>query len=269
MTYTKETHNHLKFLRKQVANVRLQWSEIVPAAVIDAIVKNGKYSYRLSGDIMEMRNQAEQILQKETGSSNAWDAISSYASELGDAIKDIRRARKHKKSYSPLADAKKMSQRGLSDVVRNAFQRSHAHTSVGSEVGIDVEDGGNKWNIKNYVTVGATWYRSVFLHGFSLINAPSGLRLVIQCKYRQVKYVDEDNMNAWEVRTIGFKHGKGFEESGWLVTHKSTQHDECHPLVDSVSRETQTPHAFGKNLSKAHSLMKQRTVRHLTKMLDG
>jgi hypothetical protein len=38
-------------------------------------------------------------------------------------------------------------------------------------------------------------------------------------------------MNAWEVQTIGFKHGKGFEESGWLVTHQSTEHDECHPLV--------------------------------------
>lgn len=128
--------------------------------------------------------------------------------------------------------------------------------------------GRSRYTLKNYVSIGATWWRAVGSKGFALINSTSGIRFVLTCSPRDVRYVDEDGMNAWQVRTVGFKHGRGFEENGWLVTHKSTEHDDLHPLY-CHDEKTTTPHAFSSHLSKAHSLMKNRTVRHLTKMLDA
>jgi hypothetical protein len=136
-------------------------------------------------------------------------------------------------------------------------------------VGLVVDEGRSRYSLINYVTIGATWWRSVGSKGFALINSTSGIRFVLTCVPRNVKYVDEDGMNAWEVRTVGFKHGKGFEENGWLVTHQSTDHNDLHPLYCYNERATMIPHAFSAHLSKAHSLMKNRTVRHLTKMLDA
>ena len=267
--YTQITHKRLEFIRGQVAIARNQWKDIVPFKVFDAFVGDGKYSFRLASDVIEMRDIAEHALLKETGDSAAWDAIETYASKLGDAIKEIRRNRKNKKAYAPLADAKETSKRNAGRIIEKGFQRSRINVEVGSDVGVIVEGSDNKWNIKNYVTVGVTWWKTVGLRGFGLINAPSGIRFVLSCRYRHAQYVVDDEMNAWEVRTIGFKHGKAFEETGWLVTHRSTEHDDLHPLVNHSERNTLIPHAYGKHLSKAHSLMKQRTVRHLTKMLDG
>jgi hypothetical protein len=271
MAYTENCHKQLNLLTKQITAITDQWRDFIPARIFHVIADVGKHSFKIPIEVQDEMNSIQRDMHIETGSVDAWNSATTYVDNLRDAIRSIRKRRKERQAYSPLAEHKSFSKNFARHTVSEAFQRSWIGVSLkttGNEPTLEV-DGERKYTIKNFVTIGVTWYRTVASRGFALINAPQGLRFVVSCKYRYVQYVDEDGMNAWEVQTIGFKNGKGFEESGWLVTHQSTEHDECHPLVCESSRQTEIPHAVGKNLSKAHSLLKQRTVRHLTKMLDA
>jgi hypothetical protein len=264
-----ERHKAYQRLISRVANLREQWQSDVDTRLIDAIIAHGKFSYRMPTSIRDDFDRIEGHMLSLTGSGEAWDAFGNYAHYLGEAIRDIRRERKRKSSYAPVQDALAKSKRQAENALHRGFPKSSIHLGgKGSPVGLEVEEGRSRYTLKNYVSIGATWWRSVGSKGFALINSTSGIRFVLTCRPRDVRYVDEDGMNAWEVRTVGFKHGRGFEENGWLVTHKSTEHDDLHPLY-CHDEKTTTPHAFSSHLSKAHSLMKNRTVRHLTKMLDA
>lgn len=265
-----EKHKLYQRLIGRVANLREQWRNDVDIRVIDAIVAHGRYGYRMPLNIRDDFDKVEDEMLLLTGSGDTWDAFSNYASYLGEAIRDIRNSRKRKQSYAPVEDALKNSRGQAGASLNGGFPKSSIQLGKrGDPVGLEVDEGRSRYSLKNHVSIGATWWRSVGSKGFALINSTSGIRFVLTCVPRNVKYVDEDGMNAWEVRTVGFKHGKGFEENGWLVTHKSTDHDDLHPLYCYNERATMIPHAFSAHLSKAHSLMKNRTVRHLTKMLDA
>jgi hypothetical protein len=271
-----EKHKMYQRLIGRVANLREKWRDDVDIRVIDAIVAHGRYGYRMPLNIRDDFDKVEGEMLLLTGSGDTWDAFSNYAGYLGEAIRDIRQSRKRKQSYAPVEDALKNSRMQAISSLDGGFPKSSIQlTSKGDgdplrlPVGLVVDEGRSRYSLINYVTIGATWWRSVGSKGFALINSTSGIRFVLTCVPRNVKYVDEDGMNAWEVRTVGFKHGKGFEENGWLVTHQSTDHNDLHPLYCYNERATMIPHAFSAHLSKAHSLMKNRTVRHLTKMLDA
>jgi hypothetical protein len=269
MTYTIKAHKRLSFLSSQIKITVNQWADTFGKDILYHVIKHSKYSYRMNDDMKVRMKDIEHSLLEETGNNDAYNGVLDYLSHLGDSMQSVRRARKNSEAYHPLKEAKEKSRRWIDKVTGVAFQRSRIKCKVGGDTGLVVENPESEYSKCNHVTVGVSWARSVFERGFSLINAPDALMLVMSCTSRNVAYVDEDGMNAWKVRVVKFKHGKGFEDEGWLVTHKSTEHDELHPLVDSSSRKTVIPHAYGKNLSKAHSLMKQRTVRHLTKMLDA
>jgi len=269
MNYTIKAHKRLSFLSSQIKITVNQWADIFGKDILYHITKHSKYSYRMPNDMNVRLKDIEKSLLEETGNNDAYNGVLDYLSNLGDSMQSIRKARKDSEAYHPLKEAKEKSRRWIDKVTGVAFQRSRIKCKVGGGIGLEVVNPESEYGKYNNVTVGVSWARSVLERGFSLINAPDALMLVISCTPRDVAYVDEDGMNAWKVRVVKFKHGKGFEDEGWLVTHKSTEHDQLHPLVDCSSRKTVIPHAYGKNLSKAHSLMKQRTVRHLTKMLDA
>lgn len=265
-----EKHKAYQRLIGRVANLREQWRNDVDLRVIDAVVAHGRYGYRMPLNIRDDFDKVEGEMLSLTETGETWDAFSSYANHLGEAIRDIRNSRKRRKSYAPVEDALKNSRSNARSALDMGFPKSSIQLGKsGDPVGLEVDEGRSRYSLKNYVSIGATWWRAVGSKGFALINSTSGIRFVLTCVPRNVKYVDEDGMNAWEVRTVGFKHGKGFEENGWLVTHQSTEHDDLHPLYCHDKRSTIIPHAFSEHLSKAHSLMKNRTVRHLTKMLDA
>lgn len=267
MTYTIETHKRLQFLRDRIASVKQEWAELMPSKVANWVCAEGKYTFSAPQDVTELSKQFEDECKSITGGRCAYQAIIGYLDDLADSVKAIRRERKPSNAYAPLKKAERKSQREAEGIITNGFQRSNIKLAVGSDVGVEVE-GESKYTRRNYVTVAVSWWRSIGERGFGLVNMPSGLMFVTKCSHRAVPYVDEDGMNAWEVEGLTFKHGKGSVVTGWLVTHTSTDHSGDNPLVDPHSRQTQIPHAFGKNLSKAHSLMKQRTVRHLTKQLE-
>lgn len=267
MTYTIETHKRLQFLRDRIASAKQEWAELLPIKLANYICSDGRFTYSASAEIKELADKFENDCKSITGGRDAHKSITGYLDDLTDSVKAIRRERKPSGAYAPLKKAEAKSRREAEGIITNGFQRSSIKLDVGSDVGVEVE-GESKYTIRNYVTVAVSWWRSVGERGFGLVNMPSGLMFVTKCRRRAVPYVDEDGMNAWEVEGLTFKHGKGSVVTGWLVTHTSTEHNERNPLVDPYSRQTQIPHAFGKNLSKAHSLMKQRTVRHLTKQLE-
>lgn len=267
MAYTIETHKRLGFLLNRIASARQEWAGLLPAKVANHICSEGEYIWSASAEIRELHDQFEKECRSVTGGRDAFKSIVGYLDDLSDSVKAIRRERKPSGSYAPLKVAQAKSKREAEGIIANGFQRSHIKLDVGADVGVEVE-GESKYNIRNYVTVAVSWWRSIGERGFGLVNMPSGLMFVTKCRRRAVPYVDEDGMNAWEVEGVTFKHGKGSAVTGWLVTHTSTDHSDRNPLVCPHERVTQIPHAFGKNLSKAHSLMKQRTVRHLTKQLE-
>ena len=269
MIYTIKAHKRLSFLSSQIKIAVDQWADTFGKDILYHVIKHSKFSYRMTNDMNVRLKDIEKSLLEETGNNDTYNGALDYLSNLGDSMQSIRKARKDREAYHPLKEAKEKSKRWIDKVTGVAFQRSRIKCKVGGDIGLEVVNPESEYSKYNNVTVGVSWARSVFERGFSLVNAPDALMLVMSVTPRNVAYVDEDGMNAWKVRVVKFKHGKGFEDEGWLVTHKSTEHDELHPLVDSSSRKTIIPHAYGKNLSKAHSLMKQRTVRHLTKMLDA
>lgn len=271
MQYTVNAHKAHQRLLKRAAQFRAQWQDDVDIGVINAVLGLGRYStYRMVRTVGDKLDEAESTLRQLTGSKDAWNAFADGGTYLGDAIRNMRKNRKHRTEYAPVVHALEASKRHAETALNVGFQRSRTKVmkvGKGGAVGLEVEQSGHY--IDNHITVGASWFRSVANRGMSLINAPDGLRFVLKSSPRDVMYVDDDGMNAWQVTVIGFKHGKGFSQDGWVVTHKSTEHDYLHPLVDPESRDTVTPHSFGLTLQKAHSLLKSRTVRHLTKMLDG
>ena len=268
MKYTIEAHKRLSFLSEQIKVAIGQWSNTFDKDILWHVAKHSKYGYSMNQEMTDRIKSVERSLRGQTGSNDAYNAIVDYISDLGDSVQNIRSKRREVKEYRPLKDAKKKCGMNVQRVAQNAFQRSNIQTTVGKQVELDVENPENKYAIRNNVTVGISWCRSVFEKGFSIIKSPDGLRLVVRCKYRKVSYVDEDNMNAWHITSIGFKYGKGSIEDGWLVTHKTSECDELHPLVDLSDKDNTVPHSYGLNLSKAYSLMKRRTVRHLVGMLD-
>lgn len=271
MQYTVNAHKAHQRLLKRAAQFRAQWQDDVDIGVINAILAHGVYSvYRAKQAVCDSMDSAEDTLKQLTGGRDAWRSFTDGGTHLGDAIRNMRRKRKNRTEYAPVIHALEASKNHADAALGAGFQRSRTKVmkvGKGGTVGLEVEESGHY--ISNHITVGASWFRSVANRGMSLINAPDGLRFVLRSSPRDVMYVDDDGMNAWQVTVIGFKHGKGFSQDGWVVTHKSTEHDYLHPLVDPESRNTVIPHSFGLTLQKAHSLLKSRTVRHLTKMLDG
>lgn len=268
MTYTIEAHKRLGFLLNRIASAKQEWAELLPEKVANYICSDGRFTYSASAEVKELADKFEEDCRSVVGGRDAFKSIVGYLDDLSDSVKAIRRERKPSGAYAPLKKAEAKSRREAEGIISNGFQRSNISLDVGSNVGVEVE-GESKYTRRNYVTVSVSWWRSIGDRGLGLVNMPSGLMFVTKCRRRAVPYVDKDGMSAWEVEGLTFKHGRGSVVTGWLVTHKSTDHSGDNPLVDPYSRQTQIPHAFGTSISKAHSLMKSRTVRHLTKMLDA
>ena len=269
MTYTIEAHKRLQFLRERIKSVQDEWADKLPRAVSGHVCSGSKYLFRANSEVQELGAAFEKECNEEIGGRDMHSAIFEYLDNLADSMKAIRRARKPSGSYAPLKKQRLKTDNEASGLLTAAFPRSHTSLNVGEHVGVHCEDAQTKYNIRNYVTVGVSWWKSIGSRGLALINAPSGVMFTLRCKPRNVKYVAEDDMQAWEVTAVAIKHGRASEVTGWLVTHLPEEHSDKYPLVHPADRVTQIPHAFGKNLSKAHSLMKQRTVRHLVKQLGA
>lgn len=270
MKYTIEMHRRMQFIKQQIAECQRQWESVMPKNVSGQIAKDGKYSYRAKGETAQQVSQAEDFLREETGSRDVWDGVTSYLHELRNSIRHVRsELRGNVEEYAPVKRAGKYAQRRADDLLSNAFPRTSIdlHIGAGYEVGAKHNDASTKWNLRNDVTVGVAWFKSVGKRGFGLIKAPEGTLFVLRCKPRFVQYVDEDGMNAFEVQAVGFKHGKCYDMNGWLVTHQSSDHSHKLPLVCKHTGSMDIPHAFGVNLGKAHKLLQRRTVAHLTKQL--
>lgn len=192
-----------------------------------------------------------------------------YLDQLNDGIASYRRRSKHVDEYDPLKNAQHKSRRMAEIAVGNGFARSRINVTVGRDVGVEVNNPQSQYSKSNDLTVPLTWNKAVSERGFALVQAPDGLRLILRCSHRRIGYVEDEGFNAWEVTAVSFKHGKGEVEQGFLVTHQSSDHSHDNPLVDQYDRKTLIPHAYGTSLKKAFSLLKSRTVRHLTKMLDA
>ena len=272
MKYTIEMHRRMQFIKQQIAECQRQWESVMPKNVSGTIARHGKYSYNrnIKPDVSQLIGEAEDFLKKETGSRDVWDGVTSYLHELRNSIHSIRsELRGHVEEYAPVKRAGKYAKRRADDLLSNAFPRTNIdlHIGAGYEVGAKHNDASTKWNLRNDVTVGVAWFKSVGKRGFGLIKAPEGTLFVLRCKPRFVQYVDEDGMNAFEVQAVGFKHGKCYDMNGWLVTHQSSDHSHKLPLVCKHTGSMDIPHAFGVNLGKTHKLLQRRTVAHLTKQL--
>ena len=270
MKYTIEMHRRMQFIKQQIAECQRQWKDIMPKDVAGQICETGQYSSRAKHGLMEKMSQVEERLRQETGSRDVWDGLACYLKELRNSIAHVRsELRGGVEEYAPVKRAGKYAKRRADDLLSNAFPRTSIdlHIGAGYEVGAEHNDASTKWNLRNDVTVGVAWFKSVGKRGFGLINAPEGTLFVLRCKPRSVKYVDEDGMNAFEVQAVGFKHGKCYDMNGWLVTHQSSDHSAELPLVCKYTGSMDIPHAFGVNLGKAHKLLQRRTVAHLTKQL--
>lgn len=267
LEYTRDTHKHLMFLKAQVKDLQERWSEYSNPVLTGRIVGRGKYNHA-SISTSDMHDEAEKKIQDAAGNRFSARGFFDYLDDIGDSIKTIRKDRKTVTPYNPIKLHKKLSNSLADRFLKEAFPRSPIRMDRDAKAGLQVE-GESKYTMQNYISVGVGWSKTVWERGFCIINAPSGFRFVLRCKPFNVQYVEADNMNAWHVTTIGFKHGEGSMEDGWLITHKSTDHNADSQLVNVSHRKTSIPHAYGTSISKAHSLMKSRTVRHLTKMLDA
>ena len=268
-----DTYKNIEFLRNDLEKFKAHWSGGimgVPMKVIAHFIKHGTHSsYRADADVKEQIHAIEDRLAK-SNSQNIWKAFEIYCENAGKAIRSYRNDRKLVGDYEPLKMAKTQSKRRAQRVIDQAFPRSTAEICSGSSGDSEVEvENEDRYNMSNLVPVPITWFKAVYSRGFSIIRSPKGKRFVMRCKPVAVQYVDEAGLNAWKVTVVGFNKKKGFTEHGYLITHKSSDHDDLHPLFDLSDDEAVIPHSFGESISKAYNLMNRRTVRHLTKMMEN
>ena len=261
-------HKNFMFLSERLEEFKTEWSKVVPREIIVTILKHGKYGhFRLGRDIRELINSTKDEFT-ENSSGDVWNLFETTAHYLGESIRDYRRLRKHVEDYSPVKDAAKSSLNHAKEIFDMSFMRSNISCTQGDEWDLKVEHE-DTYAQRSLICVPVSWKKTVYDKGFSLISSPKGKRFILRCKPVDVKYIDDEGYNAWKVTAVGFYKNKGFTEDGWLITHKSTEHDDLHPLFSKLTDEMLIPHSFGTDLSKAFSLMKNRTVRHLTKMMTG
>lgn len=268
-----DTYKNIQFLLSDLENFKAHWSGGimgVPMKVIAHYIKHGTHSsYRADQDVKPQIHAIEERLAK-SNSENIWKAFENYCENAGKAIRRYREEIKQIDGYSPLKNAKTKSKRQAQRVIDSAFPRSTSEifSASNGDSKVEIENEG-RYNMSNLVPVPITWFKTIHLKGFSIIQSPKGKRFVMRCKPVDVQYVDEAGLNAWEVTVVGFNKKMGFTENGWMITHKSSDHDDLHPLFDMIRDETVIPHSFGESLSKAFNLMNRRTVRHLTKMMEN
>ena len=271
MEYSKDVHKQLNFLRRQLVKFIDDYKEFAPKEVFADIIVAGKYSFNAGKRTsLEERMKARDNFDKNCIYSCWDDTVVHYIAEMSEAIQRIRRVRQEVKKFNPVQKVKRASSRGSSEWLGKAFPRTNTETFIRdnpSTPTLEVEHKEDKWRRRGVICIPVHWSQSVYEKGLALVNAPKGTLFIVRAQKRDVQHVNEEGMTAWKVTAIGSNKGCCYLVDGWVVTHNSNEINSGSPLVDD-QRETLVPHAFGVNLPKAVSLMKSRTVRHLTKMLD-
>ena len=263
---TVKQHKFLSFAAEQIAQAKRDWG--APQSYVKEAMKGSRY--RMKGDADTFDDDLKMI------SRDASDAFYEYIHNLARGMQSIRRDRRYRNDYQPMAKHDKYSRKEAGSVLDTAFPRSRCHiyikgdkaSNADSEVGVS-HDGSDYW-LRNYITVSAAWGKTVFDRGIPIVKSSSGLRFILSAKPKDVRNINSEMTRVFEVKAFGIHQKKAFREDGWLMVHGDS--DAKKPVWDYSETEKKyaqnNVHAFHVYLGDCKALFDRRVKKYVLDQFD-
>ena len=206
------------------------------------------HRHGMSGEAEAFQDSLDDL--QGTGARAAFE----YFERLASAVMQMRRDRKDRQPYHPVIEQKAKSKVYADRVLSDLFQRSRFDVDAGTAQLDPADKNTPSYRRSNDLTVPISWFKSVFEKDLYAVKAPEGMRFTLSAKKRDIKFLKQDNIDAYRVVLVGTKDGIAFTEDRWLLVQEGYE---------------KRVHAVGNDVAKAHSLLKRRVKAEILDQLLG
>jgi len=266
MTTVKQ-HKFLSFAAEQIAKATKDWG--APQSYIKESMKGSRY--RMNGDAEAFDHDLRMMHR------DASDAFYEYIHNLAKGMQSIRRDRKERAAYQPMARHDKYSRKEAGSVLDKTFPKSRCNIYIKGEVNdnpnayeVGVSHDGSDYWLRNHVTVSAAWGKTVFDRGIPIVKSSNGLRFILSAKPKDVRNINSEMTRVFEVKAFGIHQKKAFREDGWLMVHGDS--DAKKPVWDYSETEKKLAqnnvHAFHQYLGDCKALFDRRVKKYVIDQFD-
>lgn len=239
-----EQHKHMQFLLTEIDRFAESWG--APNEWRKQALKHHRYA--MSGEAEAFQDSLDDL--QGTGARAAFE----YFERLVSAVAQMRRDRKDRQEYHPVIEQKAKSKVYADRVLSDLFQRSRFDVNAGTAQLDPADEKTPSYRRSNDITVPISWFKSVFEKDLYAVKAPEGMRFTLSAKKRDIKFLRQDNIDAYRVVLVGTKDGIAFTEDRWLLVQEGYE---------------KRVHSVGNDVAKAHSLLKRRVKAEILDQLLG
>jgi len=239
-----EEHKHMQFLLAEINRFAKNWG--APNEWRRQVLSHHRFS--MSGEAEVFQDRINDL--QRTGAKAAFD----YFEGLVSAIVQMRRDRKDRQEYHPVIEQKAKSKVYADRVLSDLFQRSRFDVNSGTAQLDPADEKTPSYRRSNDITVPISWFKSVYEKDLYAVKAPEGMRFTLSAKKRDIKFLRQDNIDAYRVVLVGTKDGIAFTEDRWLLVQEGYE---------------KRVHSVGNDVAKAHSLLKRRVKAEILDQLLG
>lgn len=239
-----EEYKHMQFLLAEIDRFAKSWG--APSEWRRQVLSHQRFS--MNGEAEAFQDSINDL--QRTGAKAAYN----YFEGLTSAVVQMRRDRKDRQEYHPVIEQKAKSKVYADRVLSDLFQRSRFHVEAGIAQLDPADKNTPSYRRSNDLTVPISWFKSVYEKDLYAVKAPEGIRFTLSAKKRDIKFLKQDNIDAYRVVLIGTKDGIAFTENRWLLVQEGYE---------------KRVHAVGDDVAKAHSLLKRRVKAEILDQLLG
>jgi len=264
---TVKQHKFLSFAAEQIAQATRDWG--APQSYVKEAMRGSRY--RMNGDAEAFDDDLRMMTR------DAADAFYEYIHNLASGMRSIRRNRRERAVYQPMAKHDKYSRKEAGSVLDTAFPRSRCNIYIKGETAdnpnayeVGVSNDGCEYWLRNHITVSAAWGKTVFDRGIPIVKSSSGLRFILSAKPKDVRNINSEMTRVFEVKAFGIHQKKAFREDGWLMVHGDS--DAKKPVWDYSETEKKyaqnNVHAFHQYLGDCKALFDRRVKKYVIDQFD-
>ena len=239
-----EKYKHMQFLLTEIDRFVESWG--APNEWRKQALKCHRYA--MSGEAEAFQESLDDL--QGTGAKAAFE----YFERLVSAVVQMREDRKERQFYHPVIEQKAKSKVYANKVLSDLFQRSRFDVNAGIAQLDPADKNTPSYRRGNDLTVPISWFKSVYEKDLYAVKAPEGIRFTLSAKKRDIKFLKQDNIDAYRVVLIGTKDGIAFTENRWLLVQEGYE---------------KRVHAVGDDVAKAFSLLKRRVKAEILDQLLG
>lgn len=239
-----EQYKHMQFLLTEIDRFVESWG--APNEWRKQVRTHHRHG--MSGEAEAFQDSLDDL--QGTGARAAFE----YFERLASAVMQMRRDRKDRQPYHPVIEQKAKSKVYADRVLSDLFQRSRFDVDAGTAQLDPADKNTPSYRRSNDLTVPISWFKSVFEKDLYAVKAPEGMRFTLSAKKRDIKFLKQDNIDAYRVVLVGTKDGIAFTEDRWLLVQEGYE---------------KRVHAVGNDVAKAHSLLNRRVKAEILDQLLG